>query len=133
MDTHRSHGHASDEVDRLEIWHRGEVVGRLSRALVEKQCLTDEAIDGLVRAHQAKHSLFDLMANIEEPSTLRSCAAFLETLESTMQAFWGFDVDPRYHEWYLIPKCTCHKGANIEERQKLTGIRHIASDCPVHS
>jgi len=91
-----------------------------------------ENADALVAIHQQKLDLFDEIEHGDWDARLPLAAKRLEDIEYEMQRLWKFRQDARYHEWYLIPGCSCPKKENKALRNELAGFRIIATSCQFH-
>ena len=98
--------------------------------MAEEKGLSDETIAKIVSRHVEKLRVYEKMKKAEDNSTLRFLAAMVKEIEFELQDLWGFDRDETFHEWYLVPGCTCPKIVNRERRG--TKYQIYSNDCPIH-
>lgn len=102
----------------------------LNRALVEKMGLDQNQVNKILVLHQEKHDVFDAMKETDDKKTLRNLAKLVTQIEFDLQEAWGFQKDSSFHEWYMVPKCTCPKLDNQD--RKGTPYNVYSSTCPIH-
>ena len=112
------------------VIYNGKVAYYLNAKLAEKQNITDAELFALKRLHHRKLAIFELAEMTVLPNELRHIAQDLEKIEFEMQKNWHLPQDRNFHEWYLLPKCTCPKMDNQERRG--TEYRITNEDCPCH-
>lgn len=111
----------------------GTVAYALSYKLAEKQKLTDWEMKMLVTTHEAKLGVFAAMQALDpglNKTELRELAEQVTFLEFKLQSLWRFEQNANYHEWYLVPHCTCPKLDNEDYRGTTMRIKN--ADCPIH-
>lgn len=113
-----------------EIWYNGKYAYSLNQGLAERQGVTPTQLAALSRLHVKKLSLFELAKLATSKLELHKMAEDLEVIEYEMQRNWNFPIDRNFHEWYLLPQCTCPKRDNAERRG--TEYRIVKEDCPAH-
>lgn len=113
---------------RIEGWDGRDYA--LNSGLLKQKGISKKAFSGLVNLHRAKNGLFRVADMTRNLDLLPLLAKELTQIEYDLQELWGFPLDDRFHEWYLMPRCTCPKTDNLDMR----GInRQIMScDCIVH-
>lgn len=109
---------------------KGQPQYQLNEHLIARQRLTDEDVKALVKVHKRKLALFDKLEKTDDVKVLKRGALSLQRIEFEMQRIWGFPLDENFHEWYLIPKCTCPKYDNADRRG--TPYKVVNGSCPVH-
>ena len=114
----------------IVVTYNGKPVYNLNSSLVLKQGLDVSELRNLKSLHAEKLKYFDLMRETDEKFKLKEYAHEVECIEFEMQKAWHFTQDRNFHEWYKVPKCTCPKMDNADNRG--TNRRIIVMDCPVH-
>lgn len=114
------------------IIYKGQPHGALNERLILRQGVSDEQLERLKQLHVMKLDLFEEMKETDDRDKLREGAKRLQAIEFAMQDNWNFEQDKGMHEWYLIPKCTCPRMDNIDNRYPGSDRRIINLDCPVH-
>ena len=112
------------------VMYNGEPVYNLNSSLVLKQGLDVSELRNLKSLHAEKLKYFDLMRETDYKHKLKEYAHEIECIEFEMQKAWHFTQDRNFHEWYKVPKCTCPKMDNADNRG--SNRRIIVMDCPVH-
>jgi hypothetical protein len=112
------------------VMYNGEPVYNLNSSLVLKQGLDVSELRNLKALHAEKLKYFDLMRETDYKHKLKEYAHEIECIEFEMQKAWHFTQDRNFHEWYKVPKCTCPKMDNADNRG--SNHRIIVMDCPVH-
>lgn len=112
------------------VIYNGEPVYNLNSSLVLKQGLDVSELRNLKALHAEKLKYFDLMRETDYKHKLKEYAHEIECIEFEMQKAWHFTQDRNFHEWYKVPKCTCPKMDNADNRG--SNRRIIVMDCPVH-
>lgn len=112
------------------VVYNGEPVYNLNSSLVLKQGLDVSELRNLKSLHAEKLKYFDLMRETDYKHKLKEYAHEIECIEFEMQKAWHFTQDRNFHEWYKVPKCTCPKMDNADNRG--SNRRIIVMDCPVH-
>lgn len=102
----------------------------LNKNLLDRQNAW-ENIEELINFHKRKLDLFDEIDNGLWDNNLPKAAQKLQEIEFNMQEAWKFGKNAEFHEWYLIPKCTCPVMDNMELRGTKYNI--FSGDCPVHT
>ena len=118
------------EKGRNAVHYGGKVVYRLNERLAEQQGVSDQEMINLVELHQEKLVIFSQMEATTNRLELRRMAGLIETIEFEMQKNWHFDLNKDFHEWYLVPNCTCPQMDNEDRRG--TPHRIVDAKCPVH-
>lgn len=114
----------------LGVVYNGKVQYFLNSALIKRQCVTDEEVQKIKQLHAQKLEFFDKMTLEESTGILQAYAQVIEQIEFELQKQWHFTQDVNYHEWYLVPKCTCPKMDNQQMRG--TSYKVINNQCPIH-
>ena len=112
------------------VTYNGKPVYNLNSSLVLKQGLDVSELRNLKALHAEKLKYFDLMRETDYKHKLKEYAHEIECIEFEMQKAWHFTQDRNFHEWYKVPKCTCPKMDNADNRG--SNRRIIVMDCPVH-
>jgi hypothetical protein len=112
------------------VMYNGEPVYNLNSSLVLKQGIDVSELRNLKALHAEKLKYFDLMRETDYKHKLKEYAHEIECIEFEMQKAWHFTQDRNFHEWYKVPKCTCPKMDNADNRG--SNRRIIVMDCPVH-
>ncbi len=108
----------------------------LNAHLAKGQKCTDEQMKILIGLHNAKLDLFDDIEyvltdeHIPSAEVAKEWVDALAEIETEMQRNWNFPLDPNFHEWYLIPGCTCPTLDNMENRGTEYRVTHM--DCIIH-
>lgn len=102
----------------------------INKKLCDMQKLSEDNIRGIVQKHIQKLMMFEQMEETDDPNKLKELAQIVNDIEFDLQELWGFALDENFHEWYLVPKCTCPKLDNIDRRG--TKYRIFSGDCPIH-
>jgi hypothetical protein len=102
----------------------------LNGPLALSKGLTGKQVRRIRDLHIEKLRMFEQMEKTSAVDELRTHANAIEAIEYELQNLWGFDKDKRYHEWYMVPKCTCPKMDNRERRG--TDYQIITLTCPLH-
>lgn len=103
----------------------------LNPDLIKKQKLDDEAVMQIMKWHQFRLSVFDIMAETDDPIWLHRLAAMVEEIEYELQRLWRFPRSRDHHTWWnRVPKCRCPRMDNAERYG--TPYRIISGACPVH-
>ncbi len=117
------------------VWYKDEPLSILNERLAIKQDITDSDLEELKALHVEKHIMFLELEKLDSTKDkdiekLKKGALKLEIIENSLQDTWGLGANSDYHEWYLIPHCTCPKMDNAD----MKGIdrRIMNSACPVH-
>lgn len=118
------------EKERCNVYHNGKFAYSLNEKLAVRQGVTDQEMFYLVELHIAKLANFDLMQATTSRLELRSLASIIEWVEFEMQRNWHFPINKDFHEWYLVPKCTCPRMDNRDRRG--TPYRIVNATCLVH-
>ena len=104
----------------------------LNPLLIKWRGIQPEAIERLKAGHLSKSRLFQEMARTPKADTaaLLVLASKIDDVEFVLQENWGFPLDATYHEWFLVPHCSC----NVTLNQSLRGspLRLVNETCPVH-
>lgn len=101
----------------------------LNKHLLDRQnCWLN--LEDLIKTHKEKLDIFDLMDKTDDRNELRELAGQVQDKEFELQRLWKFSIDAKFHEWYLVPKCTCPKMDNADARGTKYSI--FSSDCPIH-
>ena len=108
----------------------GKAIGRLNRALVEKQGISEEAQRKIIRSHEVLNKVYDQMSIIANPEKLRHLAKRVTRIEFIQQDLWKFDRNANFHNWFEVPGCKCPKMDNRERKGTEYGI--INTECPIH-
>lgn len=116
--------------DKFNIVYEGRVVHKINSILFEKRNLTDETLEEMKIKYFEKVVLFDQMRKTDDTSVLKECAEKITQVDFELQRLWGFPQDKNFHDWYYVPKCTCPKLDNADN--KGTEFRITNQDCPVH-
>ena len=104
----------------------------LNPALIVRQGITDMGtINELKQTHEDRFRIFEAMENTNDVKDLKEFAFQFECLEYEQQKLWGFPQDRNFHCWYDVPKCSCPKMDNADN--KGSEYRIISADCPIHS
>lgn len=99
--------------------------------LVKKQGLTEDEVLDILRWHEYRMSVFDIMEATDEPERLRHLAQVVEDIEFQLQKLWKFPQSRDYHTWWnRVPKCRCPRMDNQDYHG--TPYRVISGACPVH-
>lgn len=114
----------------LGVLYNGQVQYYLNSALIKRQNVTDVEVEKIKQLHAQKLEFFDKMKLEENIGILKAYAKVIEQIEFELQKQWHFSQDSNYHEWYLVPKCTCPKLDNQEMRG--TSYKVINNQCPIH-
>jgi hypothetical protein len=101
----------------------------LNGPLALSKGLTGKQVRKIRDLHIKKLRMLEQMEKTSAVNELRAHADAIEAIEYELQDLWGFDRDRRYHEWYMLPKCTCPKD-NSERRG--TDYQIIILTCPLH-
>ena len=112
------------------VTYNGKPVYNLNSSLVLKQGLDVSELRNLKALHAEKLKYFDLMRETDYKHKLKEYAHEIECIEFEMQKAWHFTQDRNFHEWYKVPKCTCPKMDNADNRG--SNRRIVVMDCPVH-
>lgn len=104
--------------------------GYLNASLVLSRNITRSDILLLKHLHAEKYDYFSRMRDTDDSVELREYADHITNIEYAMQSAWNFPQNQDFHEWYLVPKCTCPKMDNAERRGTPYGI--VSGDCPIH-
>jgi hydroxymethylpyrimidine pyrophosphatase-like HAD family hydrolase len=112
------------------VTYNGKGAYHLNSSLILKQGLDVSELRNLKALHAEKLKYFDLMRETDDREKLREYAHEVECIEFEMQKAWHFTQDRNFHEWYKVPKCTCPKMDNADNRG--SNRRIIVMDCPVH-
>lgn len=102
----------------------------LNSALILSRGLTADDVRLLKQLHVQKSTCFQKMHKTKSVNELKELAHEVECIEFALQKTWGFAQDKNYHEWYLVPKCSCPKMDNAERRGTPYGV--ISGDCLIH-
>lgn len=116
--------------NNLNIVYKGEIKYSLNSNLIRKQKLSSDNIENIKSLHVKKLEIFDKMNETENHNVLKELAMEVEIIELKLQTLWGFTENRNMHEWYNVPKCSCPKLDNMENRG--TEFRIINEACPVH-
>ena len=116
--------------ETTDVEYMGKMVYSLNSDLVLRQGIDASELRHLKFLHAEKLKYFNLMNATNEKSKLREYAHEIECIEFEMQKAWHFTEDRNFHEWYKVPKCTCPRMDNADNRG--TNRRIIVMDCPVH-
>lgn len=119
-----------EEKRSTAVHHNGKIAYYLSERLAKQQHVSDQEMDTLIQLHQEKLAVYDQMKNTTNRLELRRLAGLVETIEFEMQKNWHFDLNKDFHEWYLVPNCTCPRMDNEDRRG--TPYRVVDAKCPVH-
>ena len=114
--------------DTYKVEHTRETYYLNKRLLDSKNAWGN--LSELVETHKMKLTLFDEMDKTDDSVKLHAFADGVQQLEFKLQRLWGFSENAHFHEWYLVPKCTCPKMDNADYRGTKYGI--TSGDCPVH-
>jgi len=112
------------------VVYNGKPIYNLNSSLILRQGVDASELRHLKFLHAEKLKYFDLMKETDEKEKLKEYAHEVECIEFEMQKAWHFTQDRNFHEWYKVPKCTCPKMDNADNRG--TNRRIIVMDCPVH-
>lgn len=112
------------------VIYNGKPVYDLNSSLVLSQEIDASDLRNLKSLHAEKLKYFDLMRETDYSHKLKEYAHEIECIEFEMQKAWRFPQDRTYHEWFKVPKCTCPKMDNSNNRG--TNQRIIVMDCPIH-
>lgn len=131
----RNHQMITTDKDPYVIRHpkTGKPTYRLNESLAKQQKVTSEQLANLVRLHERKLMLFDQMQELDphtQQAKLKALAAVFEQIEYQLQENWNFTQDRNFHEWYLVPHCSCPQLDNQD--RKGTPYRVITQTCPIH-
>lgn len=119
--------------DKYAVVFRGKPAYWLNKGLADRQKLTDSELEDLKQLHIAKLELFEsatAAASTNDAVSLIKYAEALEKIEYGMQRTWHFTEDRNFHEWYLLPGCTCPKMDNAGN--KGVDRRIVVRNCPAH-
>ena len=112
------------------VVYNGKPIYNPNSSLILRQGVDASELRHLKFLHAEKLKYFDLMKETDEKEKLKEYAHEVECIEFEMQKAWHFTQDRNFHEWYKVPKCTCPKMDNADNRG--TNRRIIVMDCPVH-
>lgn len=108
--------------------------GRLqfvSPMLAQQRGLSGDQIHAIKEYHLERADIFKQMEGTDDVDTLKAFARKIEDIEYALQSLWTFDLNPGFHEWFRVPKCTCPKMDNAERRSVPT-TQIITLSCPIH-
>jgi hypothetical protein len=114
-----------------EVFYKNKVIYYLNSALIKTNNVNEEQIVKIKELHVKKLEVFDKMAVENSVRLLRGYAFLIEQIESELQESWNFPVNVNFHEWYLVPQCSCNKNDNQLFRG--TNKKMINSFCKVHN
>ena len=101
----------------------------LNPRLVKARKVWDK-VPQLILLHKHKLDMFDLMDKEDDIKDLRCLARIVTGIEYKLQGLWGFPRDEKYHEWYLVPRCTCPVLDNMDSRG--TNYTVVDVQCLIH-
>jgi len=112
----------------LIVSYNGHSIVINSRLLDSKNAWGN--IENIKTLHLEKLKVFEKMEKTNNKKELKKYAEKIEQIEFSLQTEWGFPLNKNFHTWYNVPKCTCPKMDNEDNRG--TDYRIISEDCPVH-
>lgn len=103
----------------------------INLALVRKQGITDDAAYKIMSLQQTRYMLHEAMKECSwNKNTLRQFPVLLETIETELQALWGFEQNINYYKFWDVPACVCSKLDNNDNYPH--GHYYVNNRCPVH-
>jgi hypothetical protein len=111
-------------------------VWRLNDQLIKDKQLSIITIRKLMKVHQERHSLIQLM-KMEDPDTitgrrnLKILANKIKMCDFELQGLWGFNKDDSYHAFWELPHCKCPTMDN-KERVGQKNWQIYDGRCPIH-
>ncbi len=113
----------------------GNVICYLNARLLDQQGIhKDKAgkvkFERLKELHRSRHYVELTMKNTTAPGILKHLGYVWTMIQYALQQEWGFREDPKFHEFWNLPKCTCPKLDNEDRHPAGKPIFNI--DCPIH-
>jgi hypothetical protein len=102
----------------------------LNPKLIQRQRIGPDEIAALYETHERKAKLFQRMCDAATVNLL-GLAKLFDDLEYEQQGLWRFPRDPKFHQWFDVPRCTCDKHFAICALGE-TSLRVFRKGCPVH-
>lgn len=118
------------DYDLYQVTYKGQKMYKLNERLSRMQGLSVEDIETLKDLHVIKLEIFEKMEKSSDKKELQELALEVENIEFQLQKTWKFKQDRNYHDWYLVPKCSCPKMDNVD--MKGTIYRTINHNCIIH-
>ena len=103
----------------------------INLALVRKQGVTDDAAYKIMSLQQTRDMLHEAMKQCSwNKKVLQQYPPLLETIETELQALWGFEQNINYYKFWDVPACACPSMDNNDKYPY--GNYVINLSCPVH-
>lgn len=118
-----------EELKKYIVYFEGKPHHSLNVELVKKQNLSDEKIERIKHLHVIRLDLHKKMALYEDSKVLQNMFQDITDLEYELQELWGFQPDITKQPWFKVPKCTCPKMDNEDDKPYL---QHFVLTCPIH-
>jgi hypothetical protein len=103
----------------------------LNASLVIRQGLDQERVDTILDLHEEKIGVFKMMEDTDDAHQLQGYAKVVTDIEFRLQEAWGFPKDKTFHDWFVVPGCTCPILDNYDRKGTPYGV--INGTCPIHA
>lgn len=105
----------------------------INMTLAKHRGISPESIAKIEELQQHRKDIETRMKELDEfdPEQLELFHEWKEN-EFELQSLWRFEINPAYHQDYLLHHCKCPTMDNHMEWKSLSGVRHVSKNCVYH-
>ena len=117
------------EIKGHSIYQDGEEILTLNDSLIQKQGLTNEQVELILKLHMRRIKIETEMESAPREQ-LKGIYVRWEHNQAMLQKAWGFPSNERYWAWWRLKPCTCPKLDNWDRYPH--GPYIYSQNCPLH-